>query len=109
MAALRKLQTATGRAKKGSASVESFQGRLRVRFRYEGQQKVVSLGLPDNIENRKKAELTARQIEVDISSGEFDTSLSKYKPKKQQNQQTLLKTDITITELFQACIDHKSQ
>lgn len=109
MAALRKLQTATGRAKKGSASVESFQGRLRVRFRYEGQQKVVSLGLPDNIENRKKAELTARQIEVDISSGEFDTSLSKYKPKKQQKQQTLLNTDVTIAQLFQAFIDHKSQ
>lgn len=106
---MRANKTPSGRAPKGSVSVLSFQNRLRLQFRVDGKQRVISLGSDDTPENWKKAEIVARQIELDLGSGDFDHTLAKYKPKKQQNQQTLLKTDIMIAQLFQAFIDHKSQ
>jgi len=36
--------------------------------------------LPDSKVNRTVAEQKARQIELDIASGNFDESLRKYKP-----------------------------
>ncbi len=51
----------TGRASQGNVSVESFQNRLRLRFRVNGKQKAFSLGLADSPENKKLAELKARQ------------------------------------------------
>lgn len=93
---------------KGSVSVLSFQNRLRLQFRVDGKQRVISLGLDDTPENWKRAEIIARQIKIDLGSSNFDYTLAKYKPQQQKNQQTL-KSDITITKLFQAFIEHKSQ
>lgn len=39
---------------------------------YCGQVKVTSLGIPNNPENWKFAELRAKQMEVDFVSGHFD-------------------------------------
>jgi hypothetical protein len=69
------------KASKGSAGIESFQGRLRLRLPrqlYEGSQKYLTLGLADTPENHHIAEQTAHQIELDILSGEFDKTLTKY-------------------------------
>lgn len=73
----------TQKASKGSVGIESFQGRLRLRLPrqiYEGQQKYLTLGLADTVENRQTAEAKACQIELDIISGNFDSTLRKYKP-----------------------------
>lgn len=73
-------KTATGKNTKGSPSLESFQGRLRIRFRLNGQQKAFALGLADTPENRVKGESIARQMHLDMLSENFDSTLSKYKP-----------------------------
>lgn len=72
------------RASKGSVGIESFQGRLRLRLPRqicEAQHRYLTLGKADTPENRKSAELQAHQIELDITSGNFDTTLARYKPK----------------------------
>lgn len=73
-------KTLTGKNTKGTPSLESYQGRLRIRFRVDGQQKTFSLGLADTIENRMKGESLVRQMQLDMLSGNFDGTLSKYKP-----------------------------
>ena len=73
-------KTQTGKNTKGTPSLESYQGRLRIRFRVNGQQKTFSLGLADTDENRIKGESIARQMQLDILSGNFDSTLGKYKP-----------------------------
>ncbi|MBO3461993.1 site-specific integrase [Aetokthonos hydrillicola Thurmond2011] len=73
-------KTPTGKNTKGTPSLESFQGRLRIRFRINGQQKAFSLGLADNAENRLKGESIAREMHLDMLSGNWDSTLGKYKP-----------------------------
>ena len=73
-------KTPTGKNTKGTPSLESFQGRLRIRFRLNGQQKALSLGLADTPENRVRGESIARQMQLDMLSGNFDSTLGKYKP-----------------------------
>lgn len=65
---------------KGSVSVENFQGRLRLRWRFEGKRYALSIGLPDSKINRQVAQQKATIIELDIASGNFDATLKKYKP-----------------------------
>lgn len=72
------------RSPKGSVGIENFQGRLRLRLPrqlYGGMQKYLTLGLSDNVENRKEAERKARVIELDILSDNFDPTLNKYRSK----------------------------
>lgn len=69
------------KSSKGTVALESFQGRLRLRFRVNGQRYALALGLPDTQENWKLGESKARQIELDILAGYFDPTLTKYKPK----------------------------
>lgn len=66
----------------GLVSIEEYQGRLRLRFRYEGKRCAISVGLPDSAVNRRVAQQKAAQIELDIASGNFDSTLTKYKPVK---------------------------
>ncbi|MBW4493826.1 MAG: DUF3596 domain-containing protein [Oscillatoria princeps RMCB-10] len=59
-------------ASKGTIGVESVQGRLRLRLPsqlFAGEQKYITLGLADTGLNRKAAEAKAREIELDIISG----------------------------------------
>lgn len=70
-----------GKSPKGSVSVESFQGRLRLRLPrqlFGGKQKYLSLGLPDTDVNRRAAEAKAKLIESDIALERFDYTLEKY-------------------------------
>lgn len=73
-------KTPTGKNSKGIPSLESFQGRLRIRFRVNSQQKAFSLGLADTPENWAKGESIARRMHLDMLSGNFDSTLGKYKP-----------------------------
>jgi len=58
--------TPTGKAFKGSVSIINSNGRLQLRFRYAGKRKYISLGFSDTPQNRKLAEMRAREIELDI-------------------------------------------
>jgi integrase len=76
--------SASNKSPKGSVGVEQFQGRLRLclpRSLFGGEQKRLVLGLSDTPENRKVAEVRARQIELDVASGNFDPTLDKYRTK----------------------------
>lgn len=55
--------------------------------------------MPDTIANRKAAEIKARQIELDMASGNFDPSPTKYKPQKQES--------ISVSELFYQFVEYK--
>ncbi|MBW4520680.1 MAG: site-specific integrase [Scytolyngbya sp. HA4215-MV1] len=85
-------KTLTGKASKGSVQVITSHGRLQLRFRFAGKRHYVSLGFPDTSENRKLAEMKAREIELDILAGHFDQTLSKYKP---QSSLSVSAPDIT--------------
>ena len=89
-------KTPTGKNSKGTPSVESFQGRLRIRFRANGQQKAFALGLADTSENRLRGEAIARQMTLDLLSDNFDSTLNKYKP---QSFLTVIETIKPKTEL----------
>jgi len=73
-------KTPTGKNTKGTPSLESYQGRLRIRFRVDDQRITFSLGLADTDKNRVKGESIARQMQLDMLSGNFDSTLGKYKP-----------------------------
>ena len=100
----------SGRQKKkakGTVKIESDKGWLRLRFTHAGKRRAFALGLPDTIINRKFAEQKARQIELDILSSNFDTSLQKYKPQRTQKE---IEADfITTQELILRFIEYKSK
>jgi hypothetical protein len=67
------------RHSKGTVAILVSNNRLQLRFNYLGKRQYLSLGFSDTQTNRKLAEMRARQIELDIISGNFDVSLEKYK------------------------------
>ena len=100
------------KASRSAVGIESFQGRLRLRLPrrvYGGTQKYLTLGLADTPENRNSAELKARQIEQDILSDNFDSSLAKY---KLQKPLTVIETiepkqAITLLELWDKYTEYR--
>jgi integrase len=64
------------------------------------------LGLADNPENRKAAEIKAKQIELDILAGHFDVSLKKYRPTIHEIP-NLNSDNITFASIYQNYIDSK--
>lgn len=89
-------KSSIGKNSKGTPSVESFQGRLRIRFRVNGQRKALTLGLADTVENRLKGDTIARQMTLDLLADNFDSTLKKYKP---QGFLTVIETIKPKTEL----------
>lgn len=99
---------------KGSVTVSSVRGNLRLRFPRglwnDKKQVYLSLELADNLQNRKAAEIKAKQIELDILSGHFDPTLKKYQfityetPKSKFEQP---KNSITFVEIYQKYINTK--
>lgn len=104
-------KTPTGKNPKGTVSIIESNGRLQLRFRYGGDRKYLSLGLPDNPVNRKAALGNANRIELDILSGNFDPTLAKYKP---QSSIAAVSPDVTpnptpkIGELWEAYTQYKA-
>ncbi len=89
------------KSSKGTVSIEEFQGRLRLRWRYQGKRFTLSIGLPDSKVNRQVAQQKATTIELDIASGNFDASLKKYKPQIQNI------SSITVVTLFEEFVATK--
>lgn len=66
---------------KGAVTVKSFRGRLRLQLPrqvFDGEQKYLSMGLPDTPTNRAVAQAKAQKIELDIVMERFDSSLARY-------------------------------
>jgi integrase len=97
-------QTPTGKASKGSVAIHVSNGRLQLRFRFAGDRKYISLGFADTPQNRKLAEMRAREIELDILAGHFDETLARYKPRKaatkELTDETTPKPTPTLLELW---------
>ncbi len=72
------------KAKKGTVSIYTQDGMLRVSFRVNGKRYRVALGylLPGKKPHRLKAIAIAAQIKLDILSGHFAEPLAKYQPNK---------------------------
>ena len=93
------------RSPSGSVTVENFRGRLRIRlprFLFAGNQVRFSLHLPDTPINRQAAELKAKQIELDIALGQFDTTLGKYR-------QTPQIATLSLIELWDRYTSYKAK
>ena len=86
---------------KGTVKVEVDKGWLRVRFTHAGKRYAFAIGLPDSEINRKVAEQKARQIELDILSGNFDPSLQKYRPQKREQTNINLMSAGELLQQFQ--------
>lgn len=86
-----------GRTGRNLVKVENDDDRLRLRFSHAGKRYAMALGLPDSAINRLVAQQKAAQIELDIVSGNFDTTLKKYKPQKESSHNLEQRT---VGELF---------
>lgn len=71
------------KAAKGTVVVQVFKERLRLCWSYLGKRYYLYIGLPDSKLNRTVAESKARVIEGDMATGNFDSTLRKYKPQSQ--------------------------
>jgi len=91
------------KSKKGTVAIEAKSGYLRLRWRYLGKQYNIYTGLPDEPLSRSVAETKAKTIALDILSGNFDETLAKYKPKKQESK---LK-ELATFEIYQSFLEFK--
>jgi len=76
---------------KGTVNIEVCKNRLRLAWTWQSKRFWLYIGLPESIANRKAAEIKVRQIELDMTSNNFDPSLVKYKP---QTQKLILVSDL---------------
>jgi integrase len=105
-------KTPSGKASKGTVSVVSDKGRLRLSFPREmfgGNRQYLSLGLADTPENRLIAEGKKLQANLDIRNGEFDFTLKKY---KLQSHLTVIesikpKSEVKLDELWERYVAFK--
>jgi integrase len=87
------------KSSKGTVQIKISNDRLQLVFRIAGKRYYLSTGFTDSIANRKVAEMKARQIELDIMSGNFDPTLAKYKPEALLHKLTPSITPIAATSL----------
>jgi integrase len=80
--------------------VENDDGRLRLRWTHHGKRYAIAVGLPDTAVNRTFAQQKASQIELDIISGNFDSTLKKYKPKRATSKHLEQSTAGDVFEKF---------
>lgn len=83
-------------------TIENHDGRLRLRWIYQGNRLQMSCGVNDDPIGRSVAKKKASEIELDIQAGYFDPTLLKYKPRTRGKTAT----EITAPELFQKYIQH---
>lgn len=73
-------QTKRKKASKGSGQIKAAHERLQFVFSFNGRRRYLSLGIADRKTARALAEMKAKQIQLNILSGNFDETLAKYKP-----------------------------
>ena len=101
-----------GKASKGSVQIKSSNNRLQLVFSFGGKRRYMSTGFSDTPINRKSAEMKARQIELDIASGNFDSTLAKYKPDAVLSTvnpiDSIGSAEPSLAELWDRFIDYKT-
>lgn len=93
------------RAKKGTISIQSHRGMLRLSFPrhwFNGNRKYLILGLPDTSENRKIALAKASIMQSDYIYERFDFTLEKYRFESAPEQEKL-----SMLELFEQYFNFK--
>ncbi len=86
----------------GTVVVGLCNGRLRLRWSYQGKRYCLPLGLPDSKVNRIVSQGKAAIIEADLFTGNFDQTLTKYKPQRQQSL-----SNLSIQELLRQFTEYK--
>ena len=97
----------SSRVPKGSVKVIVSHDCLQLRFRYKGRRHYLRLGLSDTPVNRKVAEAKAKPIELDIISGNFDATLSKYRLSADAESISEAKAKSTLWELLGRFLEYK--
>ena len=101
------------KAQKGAVSVLCQKGLLRLRWRLEGADKrtLLYLGWPDTRANRKKAELLAKQIEIDLAEDTYDPTLEKYKAqiRPADVDEQIRSQGESVVDMFQRFIAYKAK
>ena len=92
------------KAAKGTVVIQVFKERLRLVWSYAQRRYFLYLGLPDSKINRLYADQKARQIEGDIATGNFDSTLKKYKSKA-----VLKPRQVTAVALFNQYTETKAK
>ncbi len=95
------------KAEKGTVAIKVSNNRLQLVYRYRGQRKYLSLGLPDNRNNRKYAQSVASTIELDIVSGNYDTTQKKYKLFESEPKPEKVAKTLDLIELWDKYVDYK--
>ncbi|MEL6763634.1 MAG: DUF3596 domain-containing protein [Cyanobacteria bacterium J06607_6] len=94
------------RKPKGAVSIESYRGFLRLRWRLHGERYTINLGLPDDAINQQIAVQKAHTIKMDIISGNFDSTLKKYRDDIHLNSVGFLHCNLLVDGIvWQAQID----
>jgi integrase len=83
--------------------LERDRERLRIRVVYQGKKYQFSTGLTDTPTHRAYADGVVSKIRLDMLSGQFDTSLLKYRPQAVGSNPV----GVSCPELFQRFIKHK--
>ena len=86
------------KSNKGAVSITNCEGRIRLRWRYQGKRYSLSLSIYNKL-NLLQAGKTALQIEQDMITDTFDPSLVKYTGKKPQPPSS--SSGKSIVELFE--------
>jgi integrase len=101
------------RASKGSAQIKVSHGRLQLVFSFNGNRRYPSLGVANSKPARAMAEMKAKQIELDIVSGNFDETLEKYQHKaaisarKSELLPEIKLTGPSLDELWEKLVEYK--
>lgn len=75
-------------------------GRLQIVTTYQGEKYFLSIGVPDTPRNRVLSENIRLQMEIDITSGNFDASLIKYKERTALGNKKIKKGSEKITSVI---------
>jgi integrase len=86
-----------------AVKLESFKGRLRLRWSHQGVRYSLSLHLDDTALARTIAQGRASLIDADLVTGNFDRTLAKYK----SEIPSVPGTKITAVDLFQRFLEYK--
>jgi len=89
--------------KRKKVHVEVRNGWLKLRWSDQGRRYDLALGLPDGSLNRKVAERKANEIEIDIATEKFDSTLTKYRSEEKPHP-----SSISVAALFQKFMAHKA-
>ncbi len=88
-----------------AVKLESFKGRLRLRWSHQGKRYHLSLGLDDTSLGRTVAKGRVSQLEADLTSGNFDRTLAKYKP---EVKLSTIEATVTAVELMNRFTLHRT-